>query len=45
MSHGNAGNISAGEKNQNSGAAGNINLKIKREATHVIICFMLWRRA
>ena len=30
MSHGNAGNISAGEKNQNSGAAGNINLKDKK---------------
>ena len=30
MSHGNAGNISSGEKNQNSGAAGNINLKDKK---------------
>ena len=30
MSYGNAGNISAGEKNQNSGAAGNINLKDKK---------------
>ena len=30
MSHGNAGNISAGEKTQNSGAAGNINLKDKK---------------
>ena len=30
MSHGNAESLSAGEKNQNSGAAGNINLKDKK---------------